>query len=226
MERSRFVAFGVLAFLVLPGALPPAEDRAHPELETRLAAVRTLGIVEPAVEVIELDGGGGVVRPDWADAGRAQVRASLERELRLHGFEVSAVSPATPEAREELRQVKLLYDAVGSAIVQAIANRFPWKLARFEYTVGDVGSIAGAAGADALVFTDLIANVPPHGRGWLERPGTAGDGGDWLVVGMIDRGGDVLWFRWVHSTASDVRDPSQAAALVRAATDRLPPRPR
>lgn len=228
MARSRAILLGVLALLVLPGAAPNDEHRVHPELEARIGAVRTLGLVEPQVDAFELDASGArVPRPDWSELGRANVLAALEAEMRAHGFEVKAVSAAEPGAKEELRQVTLLYEAVGAAIVQATyVNAFPWKLDRFEYTVGDIAALTAAAGVDALVFTYAIANISSGGRVALQVLGAAGSGIDWLIVGIVDRNGEVLWFGRVHSTASDVRNPATAAVLVRTATDRLPRRPR
>jgi hypothetical protein len=228
VARSRAILPGALALLALPGAVPSADHRAHPELESRFAAVRTLGLVEPDLDAFELAASGSrVPRPDWSELGRANLLAALRKELEARGFAVKAVAPAGAEAREELRQVTLLYEAVGGAIVQATyANAFPWKLDRFEYTVGDVEALTAAAGVDALVFVHGTANISSGGRVALQVLGAAGSGVDWLVLGIVDRKGEVLWFGRIHSTASDVRDPQAASALVRAATDRLPRRPR
>lgn len=226
MARPRAILLGVVAVLVLAGAAPTDEHRVHPEFESRIAAIRTLGLVEPTVDAFELDASGArVPRPDWSELGRANVLAALETEMRAHGFEVKTFSPAEGETKEELRQVRLLYEAVGAAIVQATyVNQFPWKLDRFEYTVGDIHALTAAAGVDALVFTYGIANISSGGRVALQVLGAAGSGIDWLVAGIVDGNGDVLWFGRVHSTASDVRDPRTAAILVRTATDLLPRR--
>jgi hypothetical protein len=228
VPRSRAILLGVLALLAFPGAAPPDDHRAHPELESRIAAVRTLGLVDPTVDAFELAAGGArVARPDWSELGRTNVLAALEKELQAHGFAVKPVAPAGAEATEELRQVKLLYEAVGGAIVQATySNAFPWKLDRFEYSVGDVQAITAAAGVDALVFVHAMANISSGGRVALQIFGAAGSGIDWLILGIVDRDGEVLWFGRVHSTVSDVRDARTAAVLVQAATDRLPRRPR
>jgi hypothetical protein len=226
VSRSRAILLGALALLALPGAVPPDDHRTHPELETRIAAVRTLGLVEPTVDAFELEANGlRVARPDWSELGRANVVAALEKELGAHGFAVKPVAPAGAEAKEELRQVQLLYEAVGGAIVQATySNAFPWKLDRFEYSVGDVRALTAAAGVDGLVFTYAVANISSGGRIALQVFGGAGSGVDWLILGVVDRTGEVLWFARVHSTVSDVRDPQTAAVLVRNATDRLPRR--
>ena len=228
MARSRAILLGMLALLAFPGAVPPDDHRTHPQFDARIAAVRTLGLVEPTVDAFELQASGTrLARPDWSEAGRRNVLAALEKEMQAHGFAVKPVAPAGAEGKEELRQVRLLYEAVGGAIVQATyANAFPWKLDRFEYSVGDVRALTAAAGVDALVFTYGMANISSGGRVALQVFGAAGSGIDWLILGIVDGNGEVLWFGRVHSTTSDVRDPQHAAILVQSATDRLPRRSR
>jgi hypothetical protein len=228
MPRRGAILLGLVALAVFPGALPPDDHRTHPDFAARIAGVRTLWIVEPEVNAYELQAGGGrVPRPDWSDLGKANIGASLSDELAAHGFAVKPFAPAEAESRDELKQVRLLYEAVGSAIIQAtFANQFPEKMARFDYTLGDVRALAEGAGADALVFTYSVANISSSGRVALQVLGGAGSGIDWLIVGIVDRDGTVLWFSRVSSTTSDVRNPQSAGVFVKFATDRLPARGR
>ncbi len=221
LPRTPFAA--LLAIVTLTGARPSDDVRVHPEFEKHIAGVKTLGLVQPTADAYELDARGTrVLRPDWTERAVANLGAALEKHLARRGFDVKRFEPATPAATEELREVKLLYEAVGSAIVQAtIANQFPWKLDRFDYTVGDVGALAAAGGVDALVFVHAVANISSGGRVALQLLG-AGGGIDWLIVSVVDRTGTVLWFARVYSTVSDVREPDYAALLVEQATNRLP----
>jgi hypothetical protein len=228
MTRSRAILIGSLALLLLPAAAPLPTDqyRTTAELEQRLAALKTIGVVEPIVDAYELGAGGTrTFRPEWSEAGRAALWAAIEAELSGWGWAAKRVQVTRPADRGELHDARLLYEDVGSAIVQAtITNLFPAKEQRFDYSVGDVGQVAAAAQVDGLVFAQGIANISSAGRAALQVFTSTGSGVAWLTFAITDRSGDVLWFARVRSTESDVRDPGGAATLVHHATVLLPRR--
>lgn len=215
MLRPRAILLALVPLVSSVGVARGQEYRVHPDGAARLSALKTLGLVQPTMLAFELPRGSEPIpRPDWAELARANVAAGLEKELAAQGFLVKRFEPTTPEAKEELRQVSLLYTAVGGAIIQATyLNDFPWKRHRFEYTVGDVGALAAAAGVDALVFVDGVSNNSTGAR--------LGGGLDVIVVALVDRTGDVLWFNRAQSDMSDLRKPYDAQVLVRDATERL-----
>lgn len=222
--RSRALALALAVALPTAGAAAP-KHRVHPEYDARMAAVRTVGLVPPEVSCYELTANGSVVpRPDWTDAVRANVAAALEGTLRARNLAVRRVAPAAPAAKEELREVQRLYEAVGGAIVQATyANSFPWKLSRFEYTLGDLGPLAAAEGVDALVFTYGVGTNSSGGRIAAELLlGATARAVDRLFVAIVDRTGAVLWFAHDFSTTSDLRDPASARRVVELVTNLLP----
>jgi hypothetical protein len=163
------------------------------------------------------------VRPDWTEAARANVASGLEAALRGRRLNVKRFDPARPAAKEELRDVSLLYEAVASAILQATyANQFPAKRQRFEYALGDLGALLAPEGVDALVFAEGAATISSGGRVLMQLLGGAGPGIDRLFVAVVDRSGTVLWFGVAASTTSDLRYAGSAESFVRLATDVLP----
>jgi hypothetical protein len=225
MTGHRIRAVALSLGLVVPlAAAASGADRAHPELLARLAPVRTIGVVAPEVDAYELTANDSrVKRPDWTELARANVAAGVEEALRARGFEARPFAPAAPAAQEELRQVSLLYDAVFAGIVQATyANRFPAKLERFEYSVGDLGALLAAEGVDALLFVHGVANISSGGRIAMQLLVGSGSGIDRLFLGVVDRAGAVLWFGAVASTTTDLRQPSSASQFARQALHPLP----
>lgn len=227
-SRSRALALALA--LALPAAATAApKHRVHPEFDARMAAVRTVGLVAPEVSSYELTANGTLVpRPDWTDGVRANVAAALEGALRARKLAVKRVDPAAPAAKEELREVQRLYEAVGGAILQATyANSFPWKLSRFEYTLGDLGALAAAEGVDALVFTYGVGTNSSGGRIAAELLlGVTARAVDQLFIAVVDRSGAVLWFAQDFSASSDLRDPAGARYVVDLVTNLLPAVPR
>ena len=226
------LAAALAAALALPAAAR-AEDarhgRAHPELAARLAAVRTVGLAEPELKIFELTASNQpVFRPDWTDQGRAAVEAGLRQALEIRGLALRPLAPASPERQEALRQARLLYGAVAAAVIQATyLNQFPAKVARFEYGLGDLSPLLDAEQVDAVLFVAGSGAVSSGGRQAIQAlgallAGVTSSGVDRLMVGLVDRQGDLLWFGTYASTTSDLRDERSAGTFVRTLTDDLP----
>lgn len=234
MRAVRGIAGLALAF-VLPataGAAEQLERRAHPDLAARLSAVRTVGIVDPEVKVFELTASNQpVFRPDWSEQGRSAVTASLEALLRARGLEPRRFAPSSPERQQELLEVTRLYRAVVSAVVQAtFADQFPAKVQRFEYSVGDLGPLLDSEQVDAVVFTFGSGAVSSAGRKAVQvmsalLSGASSSGVDRLLVGVVDRKGDLLWFGSLATTSSDLRDPHSVSQYVDVLARDLPVKP-
>jgi hypothetical protein len=218
--------------LALPAAVRATDvrnGRAHPELAARLAGIHRVGVVPPEVKVFELTSGNQpVLNEKWTEGFRKAVTASVANALRSRRVEPVPFEPAAAEAKAELAEVSQLYDAVVTAAIQAtVANRFPAKLARFEYPLGDLTPLLEPAGLDALVFTWGNGVSSSGGRKALQTlsailVGTASSGIDRLVVGVVDRRGDLLWLGTIASTGYDMRDPASVESFVANLTKDLP----
>ena len=222
---ARWRAGALVLTLVLPAAASAGGHRLHPEFASRMAGVKTVGLVTPELDAYEVSANGTVLlRPDWTEKVRANVAQALDATLRTHGLAVKPLAPAAPAAKEELREVQHLYVAVGNAIVQATyANAFPAKLERFEYTVGDIQALLAAEGVDAAVFAyGRALNSSRRAPALVSGSYVLSDS---LFVGIVDRSGAVLWFAEADSTASDLRAPPSARYFVEMVTDQLPELP-
>jgi hypothetical protein len=221
-----------LALVLLQPAAALALDqglhRNHTDLAARLSGLRTIGIVAPEMKIYELTASNEpVFRPDWTEQGREAVTAGLEAVLRGRGLESRRFEPATPEAKKELQEVQLLFQTVVGAVLQAIANQFPATLARFEYSLGDLGPLLEAQGLDAIVFTLGHGAASSGGRKALQVvsalvAGVSSSGVDRLLVGVVDRRGDLLWFGTLASSSSDLRDRHSAGQFVEILARDLP----
>ena len=221
-----------LVLLALHALLPMAarasevrSDRFHPDL----SALRTVGIVTPDVKVFELTASNEpVFRPDWSEQSTEAVTRSLEAVLRARGLEPRRFQPATAARQDELREVKLLYQSVVAAILQAtFANQFPAKVSRFEYSLGDLGRLLEAEQVDAVVLASGSGAVSSGGRKTVQVlsalfAGVSSSGVDRLVVGVVDRRGDVLWFGILASTSYDLREAGSADQFVQTLAKDLP----
>jgi hypothetical protein len=206
--------------------------RARPEFVQTARAVRTVGLVSPVVKVFELTAGGQtVLKDEWSTQGRKAVTDSLQRALAEKGWKVKVVEP-TPQIKEELEEMRLLYGDVGPSIVRATYAYpvFPEKYKNFDYSVGPVKRLLEHAGVDLLVLAYGYDEISSGGRGVVNALnallGTGSTGGDsFLNVALIDRNGKVLWFDVEMARGSfDLRDPASADGFVRRILDRLEPR--
>jgi hypothetical protein len=226
---SLVLVFGLLLLPVLGLAGEQAQHRDHPDLLTRLSGLHTVGIVTPELKVYELTASNQpVFRQDWTEQGREAVTEGLEALLQARGVATKRFEPGTSESKEELREVRLLYDSVVAAVYQAtFANQFRPKVERFEYSVGDLSQLLDAQQVDALVFTFGSGTISSGGRKAVQVvsalfAGVTSSGLDRLLVGVVDRRGDLLWFGTFESTGSDLRDHASAAKFVRTLGSGLP----
>lgn len=221
-RASWFTVGVVLAGGAAAGARAEEPFRAHPDLKQRLAAVRTVAVVVPDLRAFE------VMRNDqpmfhaaWTDLSRENVTAALERKLQARGL-VTARVRATPETEPLLQEVAPMYRAVLSAILQATySNRFAAPGERFDYTLGDLSALAPEADAFVLVW-GLGVTSSGGRRAFQLLLGSGSFGLDRLVVALVARSGEVLWFDPVVSTGYDLRDPVSAEAFVYSALRYLP----
>lgn len=229
MSRLLRRALAIVLAVGIPVAGGAEESfRLHPEFQARLAGVKTVGVVAPVLKLYELTAGNNrVYKPDWSDQAATNVARGLESAFRARGLEVKPVAPGTGGAGE-LREVRLLFETVVGAVIQATyANQFPAKMARFEYSLGDLQALLSAEGVDVLVFAYGFGNISSGGRTALQVLGAVLGGGysvgvDRLFIALVDRSGAVLWFDTEASTSGNLRDAGSAASFVSKMTGHLP----
>jgi hypothetical protein len=245
MVLRLFAGCGALASLLLfgapavadeGGASPPVklgEPRVHPQIQERLRLVKTVGVLLAKVNVFEIGAGGQrLPRDDWSALAQKAVAESVLAGIEAHGFTARLLEPL-PEAQDELLDLRLLYDAVGSSVVYAVyQQKFRAKVERFEYSLGDLSSLLDRYGVDALAIVHGSDENSSGGRkaaqavtstalallGVLAVPR---GGVTWLTVGLVDRSGSVLWFNF-DSGSYDLRDPGSAGQFVSGLLQQLP----
>jgi hypothetical protein len=196
--------------------------RVHPEYKQRMAAVRSVVVVVPDLKAYELmRNDQPIFQAEWTDRSKENVFAALEGQLKERGL-VSRRLEVTPEVELALQDVAPMYRAALSAMLQATyLNSFRAQKDRFDYTLGDLSGLAADADAFVLVWGRGVTSSGGR-RAFLILFGNGAYGVDRLMVAVVARSGEVLWFDPVASTQFDLRDPASAASFVATALSSLP----
>jgi len=239
----RFLVATLLASIVVAGTAGAEEAtfRAPPDLAQRMKDVGKIALLLKEVEVVEiLSGGVREPRPEWGTDARGKVEAAIAAEFRRLGYELDALPPP-PEGDDEFRSILSLYGAVtGSVLRHAYdgPNLFPEKKTRFDYTVGAIDNVLRASGADAMLVVHASDEVSTSGRKAMQTLGivaaavvgvvvTPNMGQTRLMVGLLDRSGDLLWFNLRGGRGGyDLRDPESVSKLVSLSFAGFPGRPK
>ena len=234
MRPSAFV--GVAASAALAACAPSGPSaKHHPESKERLGGASTIGVVPPKVVVFELSAGGArELKDDWSATARANVSAAVTNSLRAAGYDAKLLEPPA-EVKDDFDEVRLLYEAVGSSIVYATYwQKFPAKVEKFDYSVGDVSKLLERLGVDVLAIPYGSDEISSGGRKATQAIGTIAAallgvgavqrGGVTSVnLAIVDRSGAVLWFNSRGAGGSfDLRDPESANAIVAKVIEELP----
>lgn len=231
VERVGCASVLLLLLAGFARAEEPSNTRTHPDLTKRLASIQTVGLVVPDLKVFELTAANTpVFRADWTEQGREAVLSALEEILQQRGLKARRLDGSLPGPSEaaELQEVQALYDLVVGAVLQAtFVNNFPAKIQRFEYGLGDLDRVLSALEVGAILFTTGTGTASSGGRKALQAmsailAGVHSTGVDRLVVGLVDRQGDLLWFSIHSASSSDLRSQAGAAAFTRALAEGLP----
>jgi len=133
----------------------------------------------PDIEVYKLTAGGvRELMDEWTDQAKATIQEALKKHLgNRYGFEMKFISRDwLKENHKDLWFAhKALYNAVSlSAYKHAFAlgyrgiEPFRTKIKNFDYSLGvEVGELAKACGADALLFIYGYDHIPTAGRSIL-----------------------------------------------------------
>lgn len=228
-----------MAFLLLVGLLAGcaiAPYRAHPQFEERSRSIKTVALLPPNVKVYRLTAGGvRELMDEWSEEGRQNLVKAIAKHVGNEGrFILKEFDPSqAPAAKQEFEEARPLFEAVASSVVAHTyrpETTFQTKKDRFDYTLGPLEALAGAAEADALLFVYAFDHISTGGRValnvFLVLLGAAGGvviipagGSTGIMTALVDpKTGDVLWFNVKGSGgAHNLREAASAESLVAAA---------
>jgi len=202
-KRLPIIGLYMLVLVIATGCAPRMVDivrsfaptvRAHPQLQQRLASIKTVAVMPPGVAIYQVAVGGATkVTDEEATAAKRTVATAIEQELGRDagvvftpfpsssvGLDVSS-DPTAAGLKDELADTQALFGAVSASIVLhtyyhdegAFSDwRFVEKLTNFDYSLGpDVQRLSKLANADALLFT---SGVDHNLSGGLKALTTAG----------------------------------------------------
>jgi len=193
----------------------PAPHRAHPQFESRVAKIKALTLVPPAVEVYELSPSGlSELRDDWCMLGRKNIEEALIEKFTSKRYIIRTLRPDS-EVRKELAEIQALYTQVNRSIqLHSYGPQvFPEKVTRFEYGMGSVQRVLEACGTDSLVFVTGFDQVSS------DNPKTC------VSIALADSSGTILWYGVKGSKGGhELKDPFSTAMLVEEILSSFPKR--
>ena len=216
---------GSVKFLLIPLCLfplsyftegcMPAPYRAHPQFESRVAKIKALTLVPPAVEVYELFPSGlSELRDDWSVLARKNLEEALVEKFGKKLYTVRTLR-ADPEVRKELEEIQALYTQVNKSVrLHSYGPQlFPEKVTQFEYGMGSIQRVLEACGTDSLVFVtgfDQVSSQDPK---------------TYVSIAVTDSSGTILWYCVKGSKGGhELRDPFSTAMLVEEILSSFPKR--
>ncbi len=226
LRRINVVLF-VISVLVSAAGCAPASYREHPELETRIKSIKTIGIIPADIRIYELSAGDvEELRDDWSDQGKENVMKGAVGVLKDHGIHCRNLT-IRKDFEQEMEDVQALYWAVSASILLYTYGEqgLPGKYRNFEYSVGPMKKFLEAQGVDAVLLVNGYDEISSGGRkalralsmvtslitGVRKRAGMTG-----MSVALIDKSGSVLWYNVnVQEGGYDLRDAKSAKSMVR-----------
>jgi hypothetical protein len=205
----------------------PASYRAHPELDTRMRSIKTIGIVPADIRIYELSAGDTEeLRDDWSDQGRENVIKAALTGLKNHNVQTKSLV-IRKEYENEMEDVQDLYWAVSACILYYTYGDqgIPDKRKNFVYSVGPMKKFLDANGVDAVLLVSGYDEISTGGRkalralsmvtsmitGVTKRSGMTG-----MSAALVDKSGSVLWYNIdVEEGGYDLRDADSAQGMVK-----------
>ena len=231
--RQRALAVILLLGLGLLAGCAIAPYRAHPQFEERSRSIKTVALLPPNVKVYRLTAGGvRELMDEWSEEGRQNVVKAIAKSVGAEGgLILKEFDPGqSPAAKQEFDEARPLFEAVASSVLMHTyrpETTFQTKKERFDYTLGPLEGLAGAAEADALLFLYAFDHISTGGRVALNvfmvlLGAAAGviiipaGGQTGIMTALVDpKTGDVLWFNVKGSGgAHNLREAASAESLV------------
>lgn len=229
----------LLAFLLAAGTVHGAEKesfRSPPDFAQRMKNIKTIAVFRPDIKIFEISTGGvKELRQDWCDEGCTKVQTAFVNEFQLFGYDLKILDPAQ-DSSAELREIMFLYDDVVTSVLRHTydgPHLFPTKQTNFDYTLGPIDNLLEPAGADALLLIRGLDEISSEGRKAMQTFGvlvglaagvvvTPRMGQTVVIVGLVDRSGDLLWFNIRGgSGVYNLRDAESVSKLVSQSLERF-----
>jgi hypothetical protein len=204
----------------------PASYRAHPELDTLIRNIKTIGIVHADIRVYELSAGDvEELRDDWSDQGSENVMKAVLAGLKNHNIQAKSLT-IRKGYEDEMEDVQALYWAVSASILNYSYSEkgIPEKRKNFVYSVGPMKKFLDAHGVDAVLLVNGYDEISTGGRktlralsmitsiitGVTKRAGMTG-----MSAGLVDKSGSVLWYNInIQEGGYDLREADSANGMV------------
>ncbi len=204
----------------------PASYRAHPELDTLVGSIKTIGIVPADIRIYEMSAGDvEELQDDWSDQGRENVMRASLAGLKNHNVQVKSLT-IHKEFENEMEDIQALYWAVSASILRYAYSEqgIPEKRKNFVYSVGPMKKFLDAQGVDALLLVSGYDEISSGGRkalralsmvtsiitGVTKRSGMTG-----MSAALVDKSGSVLWYNInVQEGGYDLRDADSAKDMI------------
>jgi len=176
-----------MLILIIMAGCAPARFRANPQLQEKVASIKTVAIMPPGVRVYQLSADDErKLMEDSTAAATQHVARAIEEKLKSHSGFVFTPFPspsALPDTSssfgaarltDELEDTQALFEAVSASVLLhtyepksggAADQTFPEKLKNFDYSLGpDVQRLAKLANTDALLFISGVDHISTAGR--------------------------------------------------------------
>jgi hypothetical protein len=222
----------LLSFLLAAGTVHAAEAqsfRSPPDFAQRMKNIKTIAMFQPDIKIFEISTGGvKELRQEWCDEGCVKVQTAFVTEFQRFGYDLRILDPAQDKSAE-LREIMFLYDDVVTSVLRHTydgPHLFPTKQTNFDYTLGPIDKLLEPAGADALLLVRGVDEISSAGRKTMQTFGvlvglaagvvvTPSMGQTVVIVGLVDRSGDLLWFNIRGGSGGyNLRDPESVSKLV------------
>jgi hypothetical protein len=211
-------AFALVAALGLTGCFQTHRLRA--DAAQWKTGVRTVAVL-PAVHVYEVSVGDVREEKDeWTAQAEKNVIGALAAGLRDRGL---ALKVLKVKGDEELEDVRLLYEAVGTAIWRFTYPPYAsaYKVEHFDYSVGPIGRILDRARADVLLVLYARDSNSTTARK-ITSFFRASNEFAMVTLGLIDRRGRIVWFDVWGGRSFDLRNEADVREIVEHLLANLP----
>jgi len=212
----------VIIFLsaILFGCAKPKMIR--DDYDQRASGIRSIGVLAPKLAYFDLTFGGAAEKSDeWSEQTSQNVVAAIKDVLSARGFEVKMIAREGGQ-KENLEEIADLFDIIAFSYRNHVLaareiDKFPHKVASFDYSVGPIDDVLDAYHVDAL----LLVEGSGSGNSSFVR------GSSVLLVTLIDRTGALLWYDpYVRQesgfTKEGIRDPAKVRAYIEEIIGTLP----
>lgn len=202
----------MLLVLALTGCAPKSFVSDFGE---RSGKIKTIAILEPKIDVLEIHFGGATEKQDdWSEQAARNIVDAVTTQLSARGFAVKLI-PREGKDQEAIEEISDLFSAIAWSYREHVVTErstwaFPEKVASFEYSIGPLNDLLDANKADAAFLI----------LGFGKRGGSASiQRGSVVYLALAERSGSLLWLGRFAKPASiyykwDIAVPGDAAVIV------------